>query len=213
MSRIPRRRGAPRQPDDLPVVIVFTEGSKTEVDYINHWYRKHRTRVRVIVDDFHGVPASLVDRAAARKKREAAAGRRQRGAAIRTANEYWCVFDIDQHPNIPAAINKACGNEIEVAISNPCIELWFLIHFEDRTASISRHEAQRLAKQHLDSGKSLAPQALRKLEEHHPDAKKRAIELDKKHSGDASPPRSNPSSNLWELIDQITGAAASNPAG
>jgi len=156
LSRIPRRRGAPRQPDDLPVVIVFTEGSKTEVDYINHWYRKHRTRVRVIVDDFHGVPASLVDSAAARKKREAAAGRRQRGAAIRTANEYWCVFDIDQHPNVPASIDKARGNEIEVAISNPCIEPWFLLHFEDRTASIRRHEAQRLAKRHLGSGKSLA---------------------------------------------------------
>ena len=169
--------------------------------------------MRVIVDDFHGVPASLVDRAADRKRREAAGVRRRRGAALGTVNEYWCVFDIDQHPNIPAAINKADGNEIEVAISNPCIELWFLLHFEARTAPISRHEAQRLAKQHLGSGKSLAPPALRLLEEHHAEAQKRAIELDKKHCGDASPPRSNPSSNLWQLIDRIAGTAASNPAG
>ena len=104
-------------------------------------------------------------------------------------------------------IPRRSGNEIEVAISNPCVELWFLLHFEDRTASISRHEAQRLAKQHLDSGKSLAPQALRLLEERHPDAKKRAIDLDRKHSGDGSPPRSNPSSDLWRLIDRITGIA------
>lgn len=213
MSRIPRRRATPRQPDDLPVVVVFAKGRRTEVDYVNHWYRLHRTRVRVVVDDFHGVPASLVDRATTRKKREAAAVRRQRGAAVRTANEYWCVFDIDQHPNVPAAINKADGNDIEVAISNPCIELWFLLHFEARTASISRHEAQRLAKQHLGSGKSLAPQALRMLEEHHPEAKRRAIELDNKHRGDGSPPRSNPSSNLWQLIDRIARTAASNPAG
>lgn len=213
MSRIPRRRGVPRQSDDLPVVVIFTEGRRTEVDYINHWYRIHRTRVRVIVDDFHGVPASLVDRAAARKRREAAAGRRQRGAAVRTVNEYWCVFDVDEHPNVPAAINKADGNEIEVAVSNPCIELWFLLHFEAQTAPISRHETQRLAKQHLGSSKSLAPQALRLLEEQHPEARKRAIELDKKHRGDASPPRSNPSSNLWQLIDRIAGTAASNPAG
>ena len=45
--------------------------------------------------------------------------------------------------------------------------------------------------------------ALAALSARYDDAKQRAQQLDVKHAGDGSPPRSNPSSNMWELVDRI----------
>ena len=65
--------------------------------------------------------------------------------ADRDFDEIWCVFDTDQHPNLAQAINEAGQSEIEVAVSNPCFELWLVLHSQEQTAFIDRHDAQRLA--------------------------------------------------------------------
>ena len=92
---------------------------------------------------------------------------------------------------------------IHLAISNPCIELWFLLHFEDQTAYIERRQAQSLAKEQLGCGKRLDDDALGALEEGFEEAKKRARYLDVKHEGDGSGANANPSSGVWRLVDSI----------
>ena len=96
-------------------------------------------------------------------------------------DEYWCVFDVDVHPYLREATALAKSNGIKLAISNPCIELWFLLHFANQTAYIERREATRLAKERLGSGKGLAPQALDELGENFDVAKERAVRLEAKH--------------------------------
>ena len=50
------------------------------------------------------------------------------------------------HPNIPQALELARVFGIEVAFSNPCFELWPLLHLEDFGAQLDRHALQsRLA--------------------------------------------------------------------
>ena len=90
-----------------------------------------------------------------------------------------------------------------VALSNPCIELWFILHFGDQTAHLEHDEAQSRSKKLLGCEKTLTPKALVELEGRYEDAGTRARNLDDKHLGDGSPRYSNPSSNLWELIDRI----------
>lgn len=119
------------------------------------------------------------------------------------ADEYWCVFDIDEHHKVDQAIDMAQANEIRLAISSPCIELWFILHFEDQTAHIDRRQAQSKSAAFLHCRKNLSSEALAQLEERFEQAKERARALDRKHELDGSPPRENPSSNIWELVDRI----------
>jgi hypothetical protein len=113
------------------------------------------------------------------------------------------VFDRDHHPNIPQALDKAAANGIGIVLSNPCIELWFVLHFANQTAHIEGDAAQRRSRELLGCDKVLTGPALASLSERYDAAKQRARRLDVKHAGDGSPPRSNPSSNMWELIERI----------
>ena len=183
-----------------PEVLAFVEGEATEEQYLIHFGRLHRAKMTFRVADFHGVPFSLVKRAVETKKAEEKAARRGRG---RARDEYWCVFDVDVHEKLTEAIDLAARNGIQLAISNPCIELWFLIHFEDQFAFIERHDAQRAAKAHTSCDKSLTTEALGALAERFPAAKDRARALESKHVGDGTPAPGNPSSDVWRIVDSI----------
>jgi len=201
----PRRRpGRPRRAVSRDAVkrqvLVYVEGERTEEAYLISWYRRYRTQVRVTIADAHGVPSTLVDHAIAAKRQAEREERRGGGAAW---NEIWCVFDENSHPNLHDTIARAEANGINLAVSSPCIELWFILHFEDQTAYIDRHRAQSRARELLGCGKALDEAALDALHERHDDAAQRAVALDAKHAGDGSPPRSNPSSGLWRLVDRI----------
>ena len=180
-------------------LLVFLEGAVTEEAYVNAWRRENR-HVNVEIDPFHGPPMALVDRAIGAKARNEKDARRGRG---RAHDEVWCVFDVDEHPHLPDAIRRARDHGIGVAVSNPCIELWFILHFADQTAHIGRREAQRRAEDHLGCRKVLSAAALDRLVAAYPDAKARARSLDEKHHGDGTPAPGNPGSGVWRLVDSI----------
>ena len=56
----------------------------------------------------------------------------------------YCIFDTDTDPNknkiIEEAIQLANKNNIKVITSSPCIELWFLLHYEYTTANMNNEE-------------------------------------------------------------------------
>jgi hypothetical protein len=154
----------------------------------------------VEISDFHGTPMSLVEKAVEIKAKEAREERRGRGSAHQ---EYWCVFDVDTHPHLAEAMRLARKHGINLAISNPCIELWFLLHFSDQTAYIECRDAGRAVSGEIGDGKGLTPDALEVLGERFEGAKKRAQKLEKKHLGDGTPAPGNPSSGVWRLIDAM----------
>ena len=198
-----RSTGAPRRTKRGRArreILVFTEGARTEGGYLLPWRREFRDRLLISIDPFHGVPLSLVERAVSTRKAELRDQKRGRG---RAHDEVWCVFDVDSHPNMREAVQKAEDNGICLAISNPCIELWFILHFEDQTAHISRHKAQSRSAELLGCKKNLSREAVDLLYSRFDDASQRARDLDIKHKGDGSPPRSNPSSGVWALIESI----------
>lgn len=200
----PRRPGQPRRTVSGKArrreIVVFTEGIKTEIQYLNHWYRLHRASVLVTFGDFHGTPLPLVEHAVDRKRTDHREEQKGRGTA---PAETWCIFDTDEHPSIPEALDLATRNGIAVAISNPCLELWFLIHFQDQTAWIHRHAAQSAAGRFLSGGKSLTPGDLAKLQDRHSEARTRAQALTVMHEHNSNPPSENPGSSVWRLVDSI----------
>lgn len=197
----PQRR--PSRSAVLLDLLVFIEGLRTEEDYLTYWRRQYRDRVLIDIDPFRGGPLQLVERAVAAKRSEARDAKRGRG---RPHDQIWCMFDRDEHPYFDRAIDLANRHGINLAISNPCIELWFMIHFEDHTAFIERQKAQDRAEELLGCSKALNESALRALAERYDEARRRAIKLDEKHAGDGSPPGTNPCSGVWRLIDVICNA-------
>ena len=88
------------------------------------------------------------------------------------------MFDRDIHPNVPAALDLAARSGVEVVMSNPCIELWFILHYEDQLADIERHPAQRRSAELLGCTKNLTVAATDSLYERYDDARCCAMELD-----------------------------------
>lgn len=202
-SRGRSSNNSPASPANRTQIIVFSEGEKTETMYLTHWHRIYRERVIVTLSRHeYTTPFEIVTSACSQRSRDLREEKRGRGKAY---DQYWCVFDVDEHPRIPEALQLAAANNISVALSSPCIELWFILHFQDQTAHIHRHEAQRESRTALGCGKSLTEGALERLVSNYEKAKERALALAAKHEGDGSARPWNPHSEAWKLIDVISG--------
>ena len=196
-GRRPRRGHTPRT--ERRVIRVLTEGKITEPSYLTAWARRYRHTVSLIVSESGMAPETLVNHASQHMRR-----RRRSRRSDQDFDEIWCVFDIDKHPNVSTAIHNARQSGIEVAVSNPCIELWFVLHVEDQTAYINRRNVQRQANElQLASGKGIPDRAWNTLFDEYEAARLRAKALDEWHAGNGSPPRSNPSTDIWRLVDRI----------
>ncbi len=125
-----RRRPASVEP--RPCVLLVCEGSKTEPKYFESLRKELRlTTVEVKVVGHGEAPKSVVQRAVEllkTRKREA-----RRGQKLKY-DHVWCIIDVEQpheNPSLLPALNQARDNQIDVALSNPCFEYWFILHFAD----------------------------------------------------------------------------------
>lgn len=120
-------------------------------------------------------------------------------------DEYWCVFDVEwpiNHPNLAEALDLAHGNGIQVAVTNPCFELWLILHFQNQRAWIDNDAARRLRRR-LDGATDKGVDASAYMPNRHT-AKARAVELDKLHSGnDTAFPQNNPSSGMHRFLASV----------
>ncbi len=116
----------------------------------------------------------------------------------------WCVFDVDNHPHIPDAEQMARDNGIELAISDPCFELWLLLHFRDQPGMQDRVEIRRMLKEHdLAYDKSVN---FRLYAPHHRAASSRAERMHELAKRDGEP-RRNPSTTVYQVAQLIRGDA------
>lgn len=145
---------------------------------------------------------TLVTAAVAERKHHLAETKRGRGTGF---DEYWCVLDVDEHPQLDQALSLANDNAINVALSNPCIELWFALHREDQTAFVKRDDIQRRSKALFGFDKRPSQEALEKLHTAFPSAARRATLLDEMHFLNGSTAGSNPSTKVPSLIESILG--------
>lgn len=197
----PPRRTARSQPQRR-VIQLLTEGRRTEVEYFAEWAKEFRDRLTIEFDPFHGAPMSLVERAVEKMDQRRRTMRRGRGDAA--FDEIWCVFDRDEHPFVNEALELAARHEIGVAFSNPCFELWFVLHAQDLRRHTDRHEMQSLSAQlGLTAGKGLVDGIWERLHTEWKQADERAIALDTMHHENGSLPRGNPSTTVGRLVSRL----------
>jgi hypothetical protein len=91
-----------------------------------------------------GVPLTVVNSAIARFDELCKAASRRTASSFDKNFSVWAVFDRDSHDCYYAAITAACQRGIRIAYSNPCIELWGLLHMiQIGDGPLDRHKAQR----------------------------------------------------------------------
>jgi hypothetical protein len=145
------RRPARRRPTLEPKrrLLVVCEGERTEPDYIRGFERLvSNATVAIEIPRERGDPRGLVE-IATRLRAEAAEAARVQGDPFLAFDEVWCVFDRDQFEHFREAVETARGRGIELAVSNPCVELWILLHFRDSPGARDRHDLQQMVKKHL----------------------------------------------------------------
>ncbi len=196
-----RRRVAVRTPKRT--FLVFCEGTKTEPDYLKALRQDPAVRdsasvdIRVDLEASGAVPLTLVNAAAEARTRTA----REQGEV----DEVWCLFDVEwprNHPDLPEAKAKADRYDVRLAISNPCFELWLVLHFEDHTAWLDNQAVRKLIRHHDRSlGKGLdGTQYMPRRA----NAARRARALAAKHAGDGTEfPDDNPSSGMYLFLEAI----------
>jgi hypothetical protein len=194
-----RRRPGFREP--LARFLIVCEGEVTEPRYFRHLRLQERGLVEVKVVP-GGVPKTVVELAVKLKKDAEAEAKRRKDANLRY-DHVWCVFDIDEHPFVREAKHQARDNAIEVAVSNPCFELWLLLHFQKQTAHIERDRVAHLCRTHMPGYKKEPRCEL--LTPRQAEALTRAARLDDWQAtrGNAG---ANPSTGVHHLVRQIKAA-------
>jgi hypothetical protein len=119
---------------------IFCEGKNTEPHYFEAMARAFGNGL-VAVETIPGVgvPGTVVAEAIKARKRH----RSRQTDSYSKKDEFWVAFDCDDHPNLGNAMQSARQNKVSIAYSNPCIELWGILHFMDQNAPISSADAQR----------------------------------------------------------------------
>lgn len=205
-KRRPPRRDPWREPK--PRILCVCEGEATEPQYLNgfkNWCKN--PRVDVDVDNDHGVPLTLVRRAKERKQQAEAEAKSAKDDNLRY-DQVWCIFDIDEHPNVPDAKEMARANGIDLAISNAAFELWLILHFREQPGAQNRkHLVEILKKFVLGYDKKLD---FASLQNGYRDAVERARRLDKDAEAMDEPGR-DPTTGVWRLTESIRGPADGQP--
>lgn len=188
--------------------MVFCEGERTEPEYLDALKRQPSVRdvaavdLRVETGQGGSVPRTLVNMAT-----EALSRAIEEDAEI---DEFWCVFDVEwprNHPGLAEAVEQARTNGIRLAVSNPCFELWLILHFQDHAAWLDNNQARRLRRQ-LDGATDKGLDATKYMPFIR-EATRRAYGLDKRHLQNGTVfPHDNPSSGMHGLL-----AAVEPPGG
>ncbi|HTV32791.1 MAG TPA: RloB family protein [Methylocella sp.] len=128
-----------------PKIVIYSEGEKTERDYFEEMRRAfHSVVVDIEIIEGAGVPLTIAKEVAQAAQLARRWDRRQ---SYTTRDEFWAVFDRDEHPNVPEAISRCEDAKVHVAFSDPCFELWLILHFKDFDRPDHRHDVQ----QHLET--------------------------------------------------------------
>jgi len=198
-----RRRRPHRQPK--PRFLIVCEGIVTEPRYFRDVRHIERSLIDLQIEP-GGTPKTLVERAV-ELKRDADGKARKLKDDNQKYEEVWCVFDIDEHPLIAGAKDQARANGVELAISNPCFELWALLHFQDQRAHIERGKVQHLCRSHMRNyEKQLEYETLRPK---YSDALRRADDLQRWHDSRGTV-GANPSTTVYRLVERIKAQASSH---
>lgn len=141
------RRGSRRR-ETKPVILIVTEGSQTEPKYFEQ-FRTRRTNIdiQVVGSKSAGGGTDYISLV-----RKAIDYRDKNQLSVARGDALWVVADGDVNYRVPdpvetkdAKLTKARAMaqkaDVQIAISNPCFEFWYLLHFRYSTGYLRDYDA------------------------------------------------------------------------
>jgi hypothetical protein len=126
MAKIKRTKLLDREHDrrDTKLFIVATEGKETEKQYFG-MFKSTRIKVEILAttEDGKSAPEYVLERLDKFKERY----------DLSNDDMLWLVSDVDRwrDKKLSSVCSQARQRGYNLAISNPCFEVWLTLHFED----------------------------------------------------------------------------------
>lgn len=207
---------SPRKSKNRPLrkrFVIICEGARTETKYFKHLLEDWRRRFKK-VDDYVSIeivgpkaaggnmPSSLIEHAITSLVETEKARR------IWDKNsQIWCVFDVEAEgsiANLANSVKKAKRRKIKLAISNPCFELWFYLHYHYCDTAFPDGAAMKRHLKKWWSGYEKNAGEFSPLEGRYEAAKRNAIRLRKEpHTKSPLDPVPRPYTDVDALIEEI----------
>lgn len=195
-----KRRNSARSIE--PKFLIACEGDSEE-NYIEAIRRDLRlSKDRVIVLNEKGTDPLSIVRTAIEAKEDL-----QRDNLWLPQDTVWVALDGDEHrdndrDNWHQALDLAQAKSVQLALSNPSLELWYLLHYQNQEAYIHRDKAAEELEGHLPSYKK--PMGLYPVP---PDmiaaAIQRAARLAHRNEENGLPFHNNPCSGMGRLVESL----------
>ncbi len=182
-------------------ILIICEDTKSSVFYFKGWAADHlkelkANHVRINVEPSkRGQDPERIIRYAKEHKD--------------SYDEIYCVLDVDDHAHLTKALKEAKKNKFIPIVSNPCFELWYLLHFPNystrpQTPKLLEKELGKLLGTKYDKGFSKIYELLN-TEGSEEEAIKKAEKLKtyaQKHTNNQDI-TANPSTEVFQLIEHL----------
>ena len=209
-----------------PAVWIFTEGTVTEPQYIDivqgHRAPGVRLDVHIANDErtHNGTkgprspkhprkPRDLLAQAIKKKREETRRAKKEKWPSPPKGVEWtsvWCVFDRDEHEGVDQVIREAEHENIRVAFSHPCFELWRLLHHSDYTSTfggVCDDATKRLPFVTAGMSKAQAKVVLPgQIEDGYMKAKERALRMNAQYGDHVGYEHRDPYTDVWRLVEE-----------
>jgi hypothetical protein len=125
--------------------MIYCEGKNTEPGYFKALERSLRSAIIDVQVQPTGAPKTIAEEAIARAKEEGLA----RGSRKRPENSFerndqvWAVFDRDEHEPFDEVVELCERQGVKGGRSNPCFEIWLILHEEEFERPDDRHQVCR----------------------------------------------------------------------
>ncbi|MEV1154298.1 RloB family protein [Micromonospora chokoriensis] len=172
-----RRRASTRE--QRTTILIATNGESTERAYFDGLKQESWVRPRVVVVAERGSPVNVVRGAARRRQRD-------------DFDEAWAVCDVDDFATEPAT-REAVSTDVNLAWSNPCFEVWLLLHYGNCTRFVENAKRARDLLREHDPAWDKTALDFGNFRDRIEDACRRADRLD-------PPPEGNPSTAVGHII-------------
>lgn len=190
------RKSGIRRP--YKVFVIVCEGEKTERIYFNN-YKIRGCNLKIETPNCRDTdPVNLVKYAISQVRRY--------DLDFKNGDQIWCVFDVDHNTeeNIQKAL-KIFNHKIKIALTNPCFELWYLLHFVNQRDRLSCREVKSFLTNYIENYDK-KDNVFDIILDNRSDAISRSKGLNEMHVNnniELVSIRSNPSTQVFQIIEYI----------
>nr|WP_129409637.1 RloB family protein [Marinitoga lauensis] len=120
-------------------------------------------------------------------------------------DQIWFVFDKDEvkDQDFNNTINKLEKNGYKAIYSNPCFELWYLLHYDFYQASLSKEHCLKKLKEKIPEYEKNSEDMYNKLKDKMEIAIDNAKKLEELKKDIKSFSKKNPYTNVYKLVEEL----------